>query len=62
MGVGDLDSGLVEVHFNDLVGDITLEFATDIHDVQTEDYGRNINFAGVRSPEQTHDSMGHEER
>ena len=62
MGVGDLDSSLVEAHFNDLVGDITLEFATDVHDVQTEDYGRNINLAGVRGPEQTHGSMGHEGR
>lgn len=39
MGVGDLDSAFVEAHFNDLVGDITLDFATNVHDVQTEDYG-----------------------
>ena len=62
MGVGDLDSVFVEARFKDLVGDITLDFATDVHDVQTEDYERNVNLGGVRSPEQTHGSMEHEGR
>jgi len=62
VGVGDLNSVFVEAHFNDLVGDITLDFATNVHDVQTEDYGKNINLAGVRGLEQTHGSMGREGR
>ena len=62
MGVGDVDSILVGAHFNNLVGDVTLDFATDVHNVQTEDYGRNVNLAGIRSLEQTYGSMGHEGR
>lgn len=63
MGIGDLDSAFVEAHFNDLVGDITLDFATNVHDVQTEDYGGgDINLAGARGLEQTHGSTGREGR
>lgn len=62
MRVGDLDSVLVETHFKDLVGDITLHFSANVHDVQTEDCGEKINFAGTRNLGQTHGSMGHEGR
>ena len=48
--VGDLVSGLVEAVFQDLVGDIALDFPCKVHNVQTEDYGRDVNFSrGSRS-------------
>jgi len=43
--VGNLVSVLVETHFQDLVGDIALDFPTNVHDVQTEDCGRYVNFS-----------------
>ena len=48
--VGDLVSGLVEAVFQDLVGDIALDFPGEVHNVQTEDYGGDVNFSwGSRS-------------
>lgn len=46
--VGDHDSVLVEAGFQYLVGDITLEFSSDVHDVQTEDCKGEVNLVAFK--------------
>ena len=44
---GDLNSVLVEANFEDLVGDIALNFPAHVHYIQTEDCGGSVNLAGA---------------
>ena len=49
MRVGDLASALVEADFDNLVGNVALDFPSYVHDVQAEDCGGSVNLADVRS-------------